>query len=231
MFFSSNPRIFDFLPERTRREFCRPLRRRIAKSQLECPSKKWLQKAAEEFPLYQVERRSLENPTESIPAYEFDLGGAILGFNFISPDGTQTELPRFLHIAYLFRKKEGAESFKKMAKVMRLLEEGENSYPFLFVCKVGGSFFPFLEQNEAFDLRPAPKDFLFNSLKDLGFEKSKKSFGLVKNGTVLVREFQANDPSAHTLFLTLDHAMREFGKHESEFGSFLKEFREKEENE
>lgn len=231
MFFPNEKNIFDLLPHNKRREFCKPRRKKIEKEDLCCPSKGWLQKAAERFPLYEVERKNWENPLESIPAYEFDLGGAVLGFNFIGPDGLRSRFTCFLHLGYLFRKRSGAESFKKLEKLIRLLEEGENSYPLLFICKIGGSFFQFLEPNEAFDSCPAPKKFLFKSFEDLGFQQSERSFGLINNGTVLIREFNARNPSPFVASLSLEYAVNNFQNLESEFGSFLKDFRVKEENE
>lgn len=224
MFQSPFPSIFDSIPEKVRDEFCRSQKRRIHSSSLDSPSKKWLKKAEAEFPLYEVKRRNKNNPLEEVGAYEFDLGGAVVGFNFIGPDGTQSHLPYFFHLAYLFRRYSGAESFKKLEKLIRLLEEGENSYPLLFICKIGGSFFQFLEPNEAFDSCPAPKKFLFKSFEDLGFQQSERSFGLINNGTVLIREFNARNPSSFVASLSLEDAVNDFQNLESQFGSFLKDF-------
>ncbi|MDA8909057.1 hypothetical protein N9I65_02660 [bacterium] len=228
MFFSPIPSVFDSLTEKQRDEFCRPIRSRISSESLDSPSKRWLKKAEKEFPLYEVTRRSRSEPLEQRWAYEFDLGDSIVGLNFISPNGRLSALPFFIHIAYAFRKKKGANTFKNLQRLIQLLEEGENSFSFLFIAKIGGNFFPFLESGEAHDWKPAPREFLFNSFEELGFERTNKTIPMFDDGQFLIRSFEAQNPSSFTLFLSKEDAENRFSKFEREFGDYDEKFRKKE---
>lgn len=231
MLYLNNQNIFDRLPETKRRKFCVPDRRRIKEEEVNCPSKLWLKKASEIFPLYEVKRKNWNNPLESKSAYEFDLGGAVLGFNFIGPHGAQSRLPFFIHLAYVFRQKKGANTFWKLKRLIRLLEEGDNSFSFLFIAKIGGDFFPFLERGEAYDCRSAPKEFLFSSFEELGFERTNKTIPMFDDGQFLIRPFEAKNPSSFTLFLSKEDAENRFSKFEREFADYDENFGKKEEKE
>lgn len=208
-------------PKRDLQRLCKPVRRSVTASDLKNPSIKWMAPAAAKFPLSKVDRKKPDSPFESRSAYEFDLGKSVVGLNFLNPNfGTISLLPLFLHVAYLFRKEENANSFESLADLLELLEQGEDSLPLVFYGKIGGSFFNFLEASESFDSEIAPPRLIKNGLKNIGFEETPKKYGL-KGGKVFIREFNSSNPCEFSQNLDLDTAVTDFSRLEREFKSFL----------
>ena len=205
---------------------CKPSRRAVTASDLKDPSIKWMAPAAAKFRLSKVDRRSPAAPFDSRSAYEFDLGKSVVGLNFLNPNfGTISPLPLFLHIAFLFRKERKAKSFERLADLLELLEQGEDSLPLVFYGKVGGSFLNYLGVNESFDSEIAPSALIKNQLQNIGFEETPKKYGL-KGGKVFIREFNSSNPCEFSQNLDLETAVNDFSRLEREFQSFLSSKRE-----